>query len=140
MMNARMTEEGEGVRAARARSRQRWRTTGLAILAALGIDVVLLLGKTAPGQMRPTYAIAAAVAMIIVLPLAVHFNNRTKDELDRLNSLRANSLGLFAFLVGGFCWSVLFYGGLVPAPNVIILMLATAVVTLGRYLMLKMGR
>lgn len=140
MMNARMTEQGEGVRAARARSQQRWRTAGLAILAALGIDVVLLLGKTAAGQMRPAYAIAAAVAMIIVLPLAVHYNNRTKDELDRLNSLRANSLGLFAFLVGGFCWSVLFYGGLVPAPNVIILMLATAMVTLGRYLMLKMGR
>jgi hypothetical protein len=135
-----MTEEGEGVRAARARSRRHWRTAGLAILAALGIDVILLLGKTGPGQVRPFYAVAATVAMIIALPVAVHFNNRTRDELDRLNSLRANSLGLFAFLVGGFCWSVLFYGGLVPAPNVLILMLATAAVTLGRYLMLKMGR
>ena len=140
MMNARMTEEGEGVRAARARSRRHWRTALLSILAAVGIDLVMFLGKTAPGQMRPAYAIVAAVAMIILLPLAIHFNNRTKDEVCRLNALRANSLGLYAFLISAICWSILSYGGLVPAPNVLILILATATVTMGRYLMLKMGR
>jgi len=134
-----MTEEGEGVRAARERTRRHWRTAGIAMLGALGIDLILILGKTAPGQMRPGYAIGAVIAMIIVLPLAIRFNNRTKDELDRLNALKANSLGLYACLIGGFCWSVLFYGGLVPAPDVLILILATGVITLGRYVMLKMG-
>lgn len=140
MMGARMTEDGEGVRAARVRTRRHWRVAGLAILGALGIDIILLLGKTAPGQLRPSYAIAAVVAMIVVLPLAIHFNSRTRDELDRLNALRANSLGLYSCLVGGFCWSVLFYGGLVPAPDILILILATAAITLGRYLMLKLAR
>lgn len=139
MMNAWMTEEGEGVRAARARSRRRWWIAGLAMFGAIGIDLIMILGKTAPGQMRPAYAIGAVIAMIVVLPLAIHFSNRSKDEVCRMNSLRANSLGLYAFLVGGISWSVLFYGGLVPAPNVLILILATGVITLGRYMMLKIG-
>lgn len=140
MMSAGMTEDGLGVRAARARTRRHRWTAALAMLGAVGIASVMILGKTGPGQMQPGYAIAAVIAMAIILPLACRFANRTKDELDRLNALRANSFGLYAFMLGGWSWLVLSTGGLVPPPNVLILLLATAAITLARYWMLKTGR
>jgi len=140
MMNARMIEEGEGVRAARARLRSHWRTAALSLLGGVGVALIMLLGKSGPGHLQPVFAIATVAAMAIVLPLALHFNNRTKDELDRLNALRANSFGLYVCLFGGWSWLVLAYGGLVPPPNMLALVLATSLLTIGRYLMLKMGR
>lgn len=139
MMNSRMIEEGEGVRAARARCRSHWRTAMLSILAAVGVALIMLLGKTGPGHLQPIYAIATVAAMAIVLPLAIYFNNRTKDELDRLNALKANSFGLFVCLFGGWTWLVLANGGLVPPPNMLALVLATSLLTMARYMMLKIG-
>ena len=78
--------------------------------------------------------------MAIVLPLAIYFNNRTKDELDRLNALKANSFGFYVAVLGGWSWLVLANGGLVPTPNMLALVLATSLLTMARYLMLKMGR
>ena len=54
----------------------------------------MILGKAGPGHLQPGYAVAAVISMAIVLPLAIHFNDQAKDELDRLNALRANSFGL----------------------------------------------
>ena len=140
MMTVRMAEDGAGVRAARARSRRHWRITTLSMLGALAVGLVMILGKTGPGRLQPGYAVAAVIAMTIVLPLVIYFNDQAKDELDRLNALRANSFGLYACMLGGWSWLVLANGGLVPRPNVLILILATSVITLARYAMLKMRR
>lgn len=140
MMSARMIEDGEGVRAARARSRRHWRTALLSMLGAVGVAAIMILGKTGPGHTQPAYAITTVAAMAIVLPLAVYFNNRTKDELCRLNALRANSFGFYVCMFGGWAWLVLATGGLVPPPNMLVLILATSLLTMGRYLMLKIGR
>jgi len=137
MMTVPMTEDGEGVRAARARTRRRCRIAVLSLLGALAVSLVMLLGKTGPGHLQPGYAVAAVIAMAVVLPLAIYFNNQAKDELARLNALRANSFGLYAFLLGGWSWLVLSNGGLVPQPNVLFLILATSMLTLGRYAMLR---
>lgn len=140
MMMVPMAEDGEGVRAARARGRRHRGIAALSVLGGLAVGLVMILGETGPGHLRPGYAVAAVIAMAIVLPLAIYFNDRAKDELDRLNALRANSFGLYACMFGGWAWLVLFSGGLVPQPNVLILVLATGVITLARYAMLKMGR
>lgn len=137
MMNARMSEDGEGVRAARARIRRQWRTAALSLVGALGVSLLLIHGKTGPGHVRPGVAIAAVIAMAIVLPLAVYFNDRGKDELCRLNALRASRVGFYACLFGGWSWVVLFNGGIAPQPDVLILLLATSAVTLARYAMFK---
>jgi len=138
MMTVPLTEDGEGVRAARARSQRHRRIAVLSLLGALAVGLVMILGKTGPGHLRPEYAVAAVIAMAVLLPLAIYFNDQGKDELDRLNALRANSFGLYACLLGGWGWLVLSDGGLVPQPSVLILVLATGVITLGRYAMLKM--
>ena len=140
MMNARMSEDGEGVRAARARTRRQWRMAALSLVGALGVSMVTILGKTGPGHIKPDFAIAAVIGMAVVLPLAIYFNDRGKDELCRLNALRANSFGLYACLLGGWCWVVLNAGGVAPQPNVFVLLFATGVATLARYAMLKLGR
>ena len=137
MTSAQTTNNGEGARAARARVRRHWWTIALASLAAIGVGLVLILGKTAPGQVEPGYAIAAVIAMAALLPLAVHYVRRNQDEVDRLNELRANSFGLQVCLFAGWCWLVLSTGGVVPSPNVLVLIVATMLVTLGRYWMLK---
>jgi len=135
-----MTEEGEGVRAARARTRRQWRTAALSFVGALGVSMLMILGKTGPGHIRPGFAIAAVIGMAVVLPLAIYFNDRGKDELCRLDALRAQSFGLYACLFGGWCWVVLNAGGVAPPPNVFVLILATGVATLARHAMLKLGR
>ena len=140
MMTVPMTEDGEGVRAARARIQRRCRIGALSLLGGLAVGLVMILGKTGPGHLQPGYAVAAVIAMAIVLPLAIYFNDQAKDELARLNALRANSFGLYACLLGGWSWLVLSDGGLVPQPSVLILVLATSVITLGRYAMLRMRR
>ena len=139
MMDVRMTEESEGARAARQRDLRHWRTTGLAMLGGVGVSLIMLMGKSASGRIQPTYAIATVIAMAILLPMVVHFNGRTKDELGRLNALKANSFGLYACMLGGWSWLVLYSGGLAPPPNMIFLIVATGLITLARYTMLKMG-
>ncbi len=140
MMNARMIEDGEGVRAARAQKRRfRW-TAMLSLLGALGVGVIITLGTVAPGRMVPGWAIAAVIAMAVVLPAAIYYNNRATDELDRMNMFKANSFGLYFYFFVQWAWLVLAGGGIVPPSNPLILYLATAFATLGRYSLLKFAR
>jgi len=136
-MGARMIEEGEGVRAARAAKRRFLRTAGLSLLGAVGIGVVMILGKTAPGHITPAAAVIAVVAMAILLPVAIYFNVRATDEHDQMIGLHANSFGLYVYFFVQWAWLVLWGGGLVPAPNGLAICLVTALATLGRYFQLK---
>lgn len=140
MMNPSSAKEGEGIRAARQRIRRHWRVTALSLVAAAAIGAIMVMGKTGPGKLQPSHAVVAVIAMAIVLPLAIHFNDRTKDELARLNALRANSFGLYACLFGAWSWTILFFGGLAPQPDLLFLLLATGAITLGRYAMLQTAR
>ncbi len=140
MMNARMVENGEGVRAARAQKRRFWRTAGLSLLGAIGVGVIMTLGRVAPGRFEPGWAIAAVIAMAMLLPAAIYFNTRTTDELDLMDMLKANSFGLYVYFFAQWAWLVLAGGGLVPPSNPMILYLAVAAATLGRYFMLKFAR
>ncbi len=140
MMNARLIDEGEGVRAARAGKRRFLWISGLAILGAAGIGLIMAMGKTGPGQIQPGFAIAAALAMLLLAPAAIHFTTRATDELEHMDGLRANSFGLYSYLIGQFVWIVLAAGGLVPPPNAMIMFFIVAAATLGRYGMLKLAR
>ncbi len=140
MTNARMTEESEGVRAARALRRRWWLTGALSLIGALGVGAILTAGTTAPGQTLPGFAIATVIAMAIVLPLSVHFTYRASDEVEWTIGLRANSLGLYFYLFVQFCWMVLTSGGLVPPTDPMVMFLATALFTLGCYTVLKFAR
>ena len=137
MMNLTTTKDSDGERAARARRRRHWWTTGLALLGGIGVSLIFLLGKAGPGHVQPDYAIAAVIVMALVLPLAIHFNDRSTDELDRMNILKANSFGLYISLFAGWSWLVLWTGDLVPPPNLLILIAGTGLITLGRYWMLR---
>jgi drug/metabolite transporter (DMT)-like permease len=138
MMSAKLADDGEGERAARARARRNWYAFGLSVLGGLGVGVIFLLGKTGPGHTRPTYAAAAVLGMAIVLPLAIHFARRNQDEVDRLNELKANSLALYVCLFVGWSWCVLSTAALVLPPNLLVLIIATMLIMLGRYWMLKL--
>ncbi|HTM77932.1 MAG TPA: hypothetical protein VL133_09925 [Devosia sp.] len=78
--------------------------------------------------------------MAPVLFLAIHFNNRATDEVAPLRTLKANSFGLYFFLLGQFCWMVLATGGLVPPPNAMVMFMATAIATLGRHASFKIAQ
>jgi hypothetical protein len=140
MMDASMIENGDGTLAARVQKRRFWRTATLAALGAVGVGAIVVVGKTAPGKMTPATAIAAVTAMAILLPLTIRGYNRVRDELDSLDALKANSFGLYFFLLGQFAWMVLSSGGLVPPPNAMAMFLATGVATLARYAMFKFAR
>lgn len=140
MMNARMVDEGEGTRAARAAKRRYWWGAGLSVLGAAGIGLLMTAGTTAPGHMRPEIGIAAVIAMLLLTPIAIHYNNRMTDEVDRMDMLKANSFGLYVYLVGSFSWMVLASSGLAPPPHAMIMFMATALATLARYGMLKIAR
>jgi len=125
------------VRAARKRTQRHWRITALSALGAVAIGAIMVAGKTGPGRLQPIHAIAAVVALAIVFPLAIHWSDRTKDELARQNALRANSFGLHASLLAACSWMILSFGGLAPRPDLVLLTLATGALTLARYAMLQ---
>jgi hypothetical protein len=135
-----MVEDGEGVRAARAAKRRYWWMVAVSMLGAVGIGVIIMTGTTAPGKMAPGFAIAAVLAMLILAPLAIHFSNRASDEVDQMDMLKANSFGLYVYLLGEFSWMLLATSGLVPPPNAMVMFMATALATLARYGMLKLVR
>jgi peptidoglycan/LPS O-acetylase OafA/YrhL len=135
-----MIENGEGVRAARAAKRRYWLMVAISMLGAAGIGLIITTGTTAPGKMTPGFAIAAVLAMLILTPLAIHFSNRATDEVDQMDMLKANSFGLYVYLLGAFSWMLLATGGLMPPPDAMIMFVATALATLARYGMLKLMR
>lgn len=137
MMSPSTTREGDGVRAARKRMQRHWRMTALSVAGAVAIGAIMVAGKTGPGRLQPAHAIAAVIALALFFPLAIHWTDRTKDELARQNALRANSFGLHASLFAACSWMILFFGGLAPQPDLILLTLATAALTLARYAMLQ---
>ncbi len=53
---------------------------------------------------------------------------------------KANSFGLYVYLIGGFSWQILATSGIVPPPDAMVLFVATALGTLGRYGLLKLLR
>lgn len=140
MMNARMIEDGDGVRAARAQKRRFWWTAGLSLLGAVGVGAIMTLGTVAPGRMAPAWSIAAVIAMAMVLSAALYCNNRATDEFDRMIMVRANSFGLYFYLFVQWAWLVLSGGGLIPPSDPMVIYMATALVTLGRYAQLKYAR
>lgn len=140
MMNARMVEGSDGVRAAQAQKRRYWWTAGLSLLGGVGVGAIFLTSTVAPGRTSPEGAIATVIAMVLVVMLAIRFNNRATDEVSHLQTLKANSFGLYFFLLGQFCWMVLATGGLVPPPNAMVMFMATAIATLVGHAVLKVAR
>jgi len=135
-----MTKPDDGLLAAQAQKRRYWWTAGLSLLGGVGVGAIFLTSTVAPGRTSPEGAIATVIAMVLVLMLAIRFNNRATDEVSHLQSLKANSFGLYFFLLGQFCWMVLATGGLVPPPNAMVMFIATATATMGRHAVLKIAR
>jgi len=140
MMRAKMIEDSEGVRAARAQKRRYWWTAALSMLGAVGVGAILTMGTISPGRMSPGWAIASVIAMAVVVVLAVHFTNRVTDEVEHQHMLKANSFGLYFYFLGQFSWMILSTAGLVPPPDAWLMYVATGLATLARYGMLKIAR
>ena len=130
---------GPGEAADRARSRRT--TINFTILALLGgvvgFTAALVEQSDAPisagGTMPGWFAILAAAVMVVAVLAGSVLYHRNMDELQRLDNYWAATMGANVFLLGYPVWLILWKGGLVPAPDAMILYLAVFVTMMIAY-------
>jgi hypothetical protein len=131
-------EPGPGEQAAQARRRRLMvRMTVLAAFgAAIGFTAALVERRGAPilagGTIAPAFAVAAAIAMVVIQTIACIRYYREIDELQRLDNLMASATGGNLVIVGYPIWFLLWKGGLAPVPDALIIfgaVFATAMLT-----------
>jgi MFS family permease len=128
-------EIGEGARA--QRSGQRRFVIGswiiVLLIAVIAVALRLISRGTGPGSLPPAGAVAAAAAFVIVITSGVWWSFRIVDEVERRYSLIACTFGFFAQISLLAAWSVLWLGGLVIAPSALAIFVASGLVSVAAY-------
>jgi hypothetical protein len=132
-------EIGEGARAHRAGQRRFLIGSWIIVLliAAIALALRLMSHGKGPGSLPPTGAIAAAVAFVLVISAGVWWSYRFVDEVERRYSLIACTVGFFGQLTLLAAWSVLWLGGLVGAPSALAIFVASGVLCIAAYAVVR---
>ena len=134
---------GPGEAADRARRRRLWWLFATLFGAGLpiGFFAALLERGGDSGVMSGTlpawFAVVAAAVFVVAVGGGGWLWHRRMDELDRRDNLVAASAGGNLMLGGYPVWFVLWKGGLVGAPDALGLFVATFVVSLVTYAIIK---
>lgn len=131
--NVRM-HDGEGIRAAQSRKRRIWARWAFAIIGGVITVAIMGIAQHRSGALPGHLPLAAALAAALLLPAVVLGTEaalwRSRDEIDRLVWLKANSVALYAFFLAFWVWLLLTAGGIAPPPHVLALFFGTALVQL----------
>ncbi|BCA57408.1 hypothetical protein [Sphingomonas sp. HMP6] len=135
---------GPGEAADRARSRRT--AINFTILALLGgvvgFTAALVEQPDAPisagGTIPAWFAILAATVFVVAVVAGSVAYYRNMDELQRLDNYWATTVGANVFLLAYPVWLVLWKGGLVPAPDAMILYLVVLATTMTAYFWRKL--
>lgn len=130
-MESAMTNKDIGPGEAASRAKARRTTLNFTILAllggAVGFTAALVEQSDAPisagGTMPSWFAILAAAVMVVAVLAGSVLYHRNMDELQRLDNYWAATMGANVFLLGYPVWLILWKGGLVPAPDAMMLYL-----------------
>lgn len=145
-MEPAMTDKGMGPGEAAARAKSRRTMINFSVLALLGgatgFTAALIEQKDAPisagGTMPGWFAILAATVLVVAVAAGSYAYHRTMDELQRLDNYWAAALGTNVLLLGYPVWLILWKGGLLPAPDAMILFLAVLATTMIAYFWRKL--
>ncbi|WP_404370886.1 hypothetical protein AB5I39_02830 [Sphingomonas sp. MMS24-J45] len=148
MMNKEWAMTGKSVGPGEAADRARGRRTirNFVVLAliggAVGFTAALVEQRDAPiaagGTMPAWFAILAAAIMVVAVSIGSVLYHRSMDELQRLDNYWAATMGANLLLLGYPVWLILWKGGLLPAPDAMILYLAVFATTMIAYLWRKL--
>lgn len=136
--------EGEGLRAGRARQRERMIISVLALAGALTIGAIVTFGRLylglPPGRIPAWAAVTGAIALPVVFVATEWALWRSTDEFDRLAALRAARIALYTYLNVQISWVLLAQGGFVHKPDGLLMMIGVMLVYLAAYQILRRAR
>lgn len=102
---------------------------GGAISLALVLQNDALTGNPFYGPLSPGAAIALALLVGVLLPaLSIYWHLRAIDEQEAAAYNKGALFAMYAYWVGAPVWWLLWRGGLVAAPDGVLIYLATAVI------------
>jgi hypothetical protein len=126
-------DDGEGVRAERARRRRKWKSYAAFGAAAVAIDVMLMVvarpQSSGQSPFPPFAAITAAVLFVLMLTGGVWWQLQQSDELSYRNNLEAFTIGFLANASAFFLWWFMWLGGLATEPNAFALVIGSTLVS-----------
>jgi hypothetical protein len=131
--------EGVGTRAHRAGVRRflTYTVTMFVLVGAIAVALQLMRHGSGPGSLPPAGAVAAAIAFALVIILAGWWGFRVVDEFEAHCSAIAYTVGFFAQMILVMGWSVLWFGGLVGMPNAFWIFIASGLVAVAAYAVMR---
>ena len=100
----------------------------------IGIAIVMLMAETSPAMFGSDpipagFAIALALLIGVFMPmLSIYWHLRVVDEQEAAAYNKGALFAMYAFWIGAPVWWLLWRGGLVPAPDGILIYFITAAV------------
>lgn len=134
---------GPGEAAERARRRRRLRIFGALFAAGLPVGFFAALLEQGGGKgfmqgtLPPWFAVLGSVVMLVAVGVGTWLRHRGMDELDRRDNLVAGAMGGNVVIGGYPLWFLLWKGGLVGPPDALWLFVATFLVSIATYGILK---
>jgi hypothetical protein len=119
-------------------SRDRRNRTVLIICGAMGgaIGMALSLGGSSPLTAFSNEPLPAWLAIVLTVPIAVilpilslYWHRSVADEQEAAAYNKGALIGIYTYFIGAPTWWLLWRGGLVPAPDGILIYLITMAVT-----------
>lgn len=103
---------------------------GAIVGVALSLSGTPPLGAFSSDPLPAGLAIALAITVAVLLPiLSVYWHRRVADEQEAAAYAKGALIGIYAYWIGAPTWWLLWRGGLVPAPDGILIYFVTIAVT-----------